>query len=521
MEEIQKSRMDALAHALWAYNTAQLSTLLAGLRELPDIEYVRLFDVDKRNITVTGLAENEPATRRLVRHFEVMYTVPNSNKPPIMVGHLEVGANLDNAYSRLMSKAMLILLTQTLKTLLVAIAMLLIVHHFVGHPLVTIAQLSQQFGADSIRARIDLNRKPGREPDEFDQLVATLNRTRERISAHFEQLDAAQKELNIYREQLEILVQDRTTELAIKVTELEAERAEQRRLFDQLQEANQHLLQAEKMASIGQLAAGVAHEINNPIGFVTSNIGSLGRYFADLDEMLKAYEAAEPDLSKPTTSQLIQRKKQEYDLKFIREDIPNLIKESSDGLHRVTRIVQDLKDFARIGEVTMAPADLHECITSTLNVVRNEIRYKAEVQLNFGTLPLVPCIAPQINQVLLNLLVNAAQAIENRGTITITTGVNALMAWVTVADSGAGIAPENLSRIFDPFFTTKPVGTGTGLGLSVSYSIVRKHQGLLEVDSTVGVGTTFRLSLPRVQDAQSMADIAPEITTTSQAVTAS
>ncbi len=277
---------------------------------------------------------------------------------------------------------------------------------------------------------------------------------------------------------------------------LEREQQEQRVLIRKLEEAHNQLLQSEKLAAIGQLAAGVAHEINNPIGFVNSNLATLRRYVDDLLRVIAAFEAAEPALADGAARARLAALKEAVDLAFLREDIGALIAESIDGTSRVRRIVQDLRDFARTGDIDWQLADLHECIESTLNVAANEIRYKAEVVRAYGELPPVECVAAQLNQVFLNLLVNAAQAIEGRGTITIRSGRDGDEAWLAFADDGPGIPAEILPRIFDPFFTTKPVGTGTGLGLSVSYGIVQKHGGRIEVSSAPGQGATFTIRLP-------------------------
>jgi signal transduction histidine kinase len=173
-----------------------------------------------------------------------------------------------------------------------------------------------------------------------------------------------------------------------------------------------------------------------------------------------------------------------------------LIAESMDGAARVRRIVQDLRDFSRPGDSEWTSVDLHTCIDSTLNVVWNEIKYKAEVVREYGELPLVECLPFQLNQVFLNLLVNAAQAIPERGTITLRTTCNGDHVSIAVADSGIGMPPEVRDRIFDPFFTTKPIGKGTGLGLSVAYGIIEKHGGRIDVDTAPGKGTTFTITLP-------------------------
>jgi signal transduction histidine kinase len=266
------------------------------------------------------------------------------------------------------------------------------------------------------------------------------------------------------------------------------------RAEDDLREAQNQLLQSEKMASIGQLAAGVAHEINNPIGFVNSNLGTLGNYVQDLLHLAEAGAAS------PAGKALAET----IDLDFLRSDIPALLNESKDGLNRVRKIVQDLKDFSRVGEVHWQLADIHQGLDSTLNIVANEIKYKCTVSKEYGKLPPIFCLPSQLNQVFMNLLVNAAQAIETRGEIIIRTelaGNDAVR--IKISDTGRGIAPEHLNRLFDPFFTTKPVGKGTGLGLSLAWSIIARHHGQIEVTSTVGQGSTFTITLPIKPPAES------------------
>ena len=273
---------------------------------------------------------------------------------------------------------------------------------------------------------------------------------------------------------------------------------ELKRINQQLSETQNQLLQSEKLASIGQLAAGVAHEINNPIGYVNSNLSSLERYYKQVFGVLDVYEEAEPSISDAKVSARIAAAKEEADLRFVREDIAAVMVESRDGISRVKKIVRDLKDFSRVdARQEWQFVNLHEGIDSTLNIVNNEIKYKADVVREYGTLPEIECLSSQVNQVVMNLLVNAAHAIgEERGRITIRTGCEGQEAWFEVADNGVGIPVEIQSRIFDPFFTTKAIGKGTGLGLSLSYGIVQKHHGRIEVASAVGRGATFRVWLP-------------------------
>ncbi len=279
---------------------------------------------------------------------------------------------------------------------------------------------------------------------------------------------------------------------------------EQKQHVESLQQANPQQgaahaqwMQSVKMASIGQLAAGVAHEINNPIGYVNSNLGAMEKYVQDMLSMMDVYEQAEDAIADVAVRARIGDAKKKLDIAFLKQDLLELMKESKEGITRVKIIVQNLKEFSHVDANDVWDyADLHAGIDSTLNIVNNEIKYKCELIKQYGTLPKVQCLPSQLNQVFMNLLVNAAHAIEESGTITVSSGQKGDEVWVQVTDTGNGIAAENLQKIFDPFFTTKPIGQGTGLGLSLSYGIIQKHHGRIEVSSVVGKGSTFRVWLP-------------------------
>ena len=259
-------------------------------------------------------------------------------------------------------------------------------------------------------------------------------------------------------------------------------------------EKDTFMLQQDKMASIGQLAAGVAHEINNPMGFIISNLGTLKEY----TEAMSSYIVTADQMIQPDGEQAAQlaELRKSLDLTYILNDLESLLSESLEGADRVKQIVHDLKDFARMDETTVTETDLNQCVRSTVNIVRNELKYVAQLDLQLGELPPVTCNPQQINQVITNLLVNAAQAIEGHGTITVTTQQVEHQVVLTIADTGSGIPPEVMKRIFEPFFTTKPVGKGTGLGLTISYDMVRKNGGEINVESEQGKGTTFTITLP-------------------------
>lgn len=322
----------------------------------------------------------------------------------------------------------------------------------------------------------------------------------------------AEEALLKYQSTLEELIEKRTMELARANLALQEDIArresaeatlvsrnlELNELNAKLSMAQEHLVQSEKLASIGQLAAGVAHEINNPIGYIFSNFGSLEKYLIELFQILDAYEKAESSHGNALTMAELKFLRNNIELDFLKEDIPTLMRESKEGIVRVRKIVQDLKDFSHVdANPDWQFVDLTQGIDSTLNVVNNEVKYKADVVKRYGDLPEVQCMPSQINQVVMNLVVNAAHAMgAERGKISVSTGVEGDKVWIEIADTGSGIPKDVLPRIFDPFYTTKPVGKGTGLGLSLSYGIIQKHHGSIDVQTEIGKGSTFRVTLP-------------------------
>lgn len=256
------------------------------------------------------------------------------------------------------------------------------------------------------------------------------------------------------------------------------------------------VIQQEKLASIGQLAAGVAHEINNPMGFIGSNLTSLGKYADRLDQYIAALQSSLFSCPQHPDTGEIDTLRQKLKVDYIISDMRELINESLDGAARVRRIVQDLKSFSRLDQVEQCSASLNELLETTVNIAWNEIKYIATLEKQFGEIPEIVCYPQQLNQVFLNLLVNAAQAMEQQGVITVRTWSDAGAVYVSVADTGKGMTEEIRSRVFDPFYTTKPSGKGTGLGLAISSDIVNKHGGEISVASEVGKGTTFTVMLP-------------------------
>ncbi len=263
------------------------------------------------------------------------------------------------------------------------------------------------------------------------------------------------------------------------------------------------LTQTEKMASIGQLAAGVAHEINNPVGFVSSNLNSLEDYLSDLTELIKLNEKfirtlqeTEIDSAAMELKHEIRKFSTRIDLDFLMKDIGELMNDCQEGLDRISNIVVDLKDFAHPGKKDPELVNVNVGIASTLNVITSELKYKAKVFADYEVVPMIMAVPQQINQVFLSILVNAAQAIDKTGEITIKTYQEKKDVVIEISDTGCGIPAEDISKVFDPFFTTKEIGKGTGLGMNIAYNIIEQHRGSIMVKSQVDKGTTFIIKLP-------------------------
>jgi PAS domain S-box-containing protein len=276
------------------------------------------------------------------------------------------------------------------------------------------------------------------------------------------------------------------------------------KIYDELKMKDAQILQQEKMASIGVLAAGIAHEINNPVGYINSNLEVLQDNVRDIVSYLKNLEDVFPNLIQqghsdqpmPAAIQELKELRSKLRIEDIFQDIEEIVHESKQGIDRIKRIIVDLKKFSHTDENKMDLADINQEIESTLNIVANELKYKVKVVKELGSLPSIECFPHQLNQVFMNILVNAAQAIEGQGSIFIQTAIKNDFISVIIRDTGTGIPAENLQKIFDPFFTTKAVGKGTGLGLYIAYGIIEKHRGKISVQSEVGKGTTFTIQLP-------------------------
>ena len=295
------------------------------------------------------------------------------------------------------------------------------------------------------------------------------------------------------RIKLERSVEIRSRELAVANEELRRANEQLQDAFEELKNAQQQLVQSEKMASLGVLVAGIAHEINNPLNFVSASTQLLNDNLNDLLRLLHEYEQAQLPAD---VQQKIEQVKEETDFAHAMEDVQKIVKNIATGAGRMKQIVQNLRTFSRLDSGEKAPVNIQEGIESTLQILYHEYKNRIDIERTFDDLPAITGSPGKLNQVFMNILHNAIQAMPDKGKITITArqvGDNVRLAF---SDTGPGITPENLSHVFDPFFTTKKVGEGTGLGLSISYGIVQDHGGKLWVESHTGQGTTFYVDLP-------------------------
>ncbi|MBL8014489.1 MAG: hypothetical protein JNN05_11640 [Candidatus Omnitrophica bacterium] len=311
------------------------------------------------------------------------------------------------------------------------------------------------------------------------------------------QLSLRTLELDQLTQTLDLQVQERTSKLEAALKELQ-------KTHDDLKHVQTQLLQSEKFSAIGQLAAGIAHEINNPIGFINSNMQTLEQYAVTYNALLKilsdlgnAYQNNDQQ-EIAAVIESWEKIRHAANIDFIHSDIVNLIRESQEGAEKIRKIIVDLRAFASPDKGGVDSVNIESLLESVLNVVWNEIKYKAELRKDYGHVPLVSCDPQKMAQVLVSLLINASQAIKGKGIISLKTYMVEGHVAIDIVDTGCGIPPENVTKIFDPFFTTKPVGQGVGLGLSVSYDIVKKHGGTITFKTQVGQGTTFTIKLPLV-----------------------
>ncbi|WP_394222872.1 ATP-binding protein [Alteromonas gracilis] len=499
--------VSATKNAFLSYDLAALDADVTEILTNPNISYVKITDKGGRVFVEKGNSEalNRPfvADTAASKANDSIY----DTRAPIMVndtlyGYVEIGLNIASITESVSKVRSWTVTLASLEFILVGLCSYLLGSYLMSQ----LHQLHE--GAKRLGDAVKHNSFqdisiPVRGKDELSELAQAFNQLVERLKKENEQRQHAQDELKELNTLLEQKVHDRTALLNKKNYQLEEANKD-------LKETQVQLLQAEKMASVGQLAAGVAHEINNPVGFVSSNISTLSEYIATYQMIFSQVNTVlgcNDEASRVSALVELDKLLANQDMAFINDDINDLLNESKEGLQRVAEIVKGLKLFSRVDSDQMQKHNINDCVRTTLAMVNNQLKYICTVETHLGKVPDVAMNVGKISQVVTNLLINAGQAIEStgkNGKIVITTCVVGNTVELRVEDSGCGIPLSHLDKLFNPFFTTKPEGQGTGLGLSISFGIAQEHGGTLSASSKEGEGSTFTLALPIASDLPSL-----------------
>ncbi len=478
--------------ALLSYDLASLQSYSEQMLINPDVVYARVLDAEGRVFASAGAVPQYtifPVMDTRVQDVDdgVFDAVSNISEAGEVYGRVEIGIATQGIATTISH-------IEGNIAFIVAVEMVLVgLFSWMLGSYLTKQLSSLRAGAHHVSMAVSegrfqaVQRIPVNSSDEIAEVAVAFNKLVDNLELEFSQKNQFEQMLKDFGESLEHQVQQRTNELESKNLALNNTNQE-------LKAAQKQLLHAEKMASIGQLAAGVAHEINNPVGYVVSNLATLRSYVANYQQAL----AAIPQCLVGAPSQLASCEGilSENDIELVNADIDDLLHESLQGLGRVQEIVCGLKSFSHADSDEMRATEVNDCIRNTLSMVNNQLKYHCQVELELCPSALVQGHSGRLSQVFTNLLVNAGQAIEKNGRIKVKTSVGQGQVKVYIADNGCGIEPGHQKHLFDPFFTTKPEGQGTGLGLSISYGIVKDHGGDISVKSIVGKGTCFTVCLP-------------------------
>jgi signal transduction histidine kinase len=477
-----------------SYDLASLDTFSQELASNPDIAYVRIRESSGAILSTTESRDIDAPLFVLDTDLRsvndgVFDTSASITEGGIEYARVEIGIDTTSINAQIQQASKLTTGIAIVEMALVALFSLLLGNYLTKN-------LSDLGSAAKLISTGDYSKDlVVKSKDEIGQAVIAFNHMTAALREVQESRNKFESELIELNHTLEEHVERRTEKINSQMLELQT--ANQK-----VADAQAKLLQSEKLASLGQLSAGIAHEINNPIAFIHSNLQTLSEYVEVYQKLLLRFQ----DSRTVTGTELadlmeeIRVLEKEEDIEFISDDCSSLLGDTLDGTLRVKEIVKGLQEFSHINGDTKSPCDLVSCIKSTLKIVNNDIKNKCSVQTDFQTIPMAHANQGEINQVLLNLLVNAGQAVSSDGTITVSTMSENGMIHVSIKDDGAGIEEKSLDSIFDPFFTTKEVGVGTGLGLSISYGIVQDHGGTITVESEVGQGSTFTVSLPAIEE---------------------
>ncbi len=473
-----------------SFDLASLESFSNELLKNPDLEYVRVLDTAGQIFSEAGNPEiiKQPFQEdfSLSEVNDGIYDVSAKvSEGGIVYGRIELGINTDSINMVIKQSQELSIAIAVVEMALVALFSFLL-GTYLTRQLNVLRRSAKKISEGDYSCYIPINSR-----DEVAEVAKAFNRMTVALRDSESSRDEADEKLKELNLTLEDRVVRRTEKINQKVQELKLANS-------QLAETQSKLIQSEKLASVGQLAAGVAHEINNPIGFIRSNLNTLSEYVSVYNQLLDLYQSLNiEDRNKlESVKTKILKLEEQEDMDFVREDIADLLTDSIEGTVRVRDIVQGLKEFSHVNGTGKEPCDINHCISSTLKIVNNELKYKCVIETDLQSVPMITGNIGELGQVFMNLLINAGQAIDSGGHISISTSEVDDFVEVCVADNGQGIKKENIDRLFDPFFTTKSVGEGTGLGLAISFGIVKDHGGEILVESEPGVGTIFKLQLP-------------------------
>lgn len=484
--------------AIVTYDVASLDSFVNVILQQPDIAYARVLGPNNKVLAQAGSAAILAKTRNFDTSInkvndDIFDTYAEIIVDGQLFGRVELGMQTNSIAASIYEIQSVVAGVAFAEIIFVSIISFI----FGGYLIKQLTQL--RVSAENITAKLttgekitdkintlDNDKEISVVGEAFNELIDALNKQTRRTKKF-------QRELFELNESLEEQIVNRTSMLKKSNRKLQE-------INKSLKETQAQLSQAEKMASVGQLAAGVAHEINNPIGFVKSNVDSLQGYndsFAEILHCLQQFIASDDVFERRKLNQKIQSLLTEHDINFILEDSIELIKESKYGLERVSDIVSGMKAFSRADNDNKQWFNINNCIETTLKMVSNQLKYHCAISTQLdANIPNIKINVGKIIQVLTNILVNAGQAIEENGKIAVKSSMNNGFVEIAITDNGSGISKENIAQLFNPFFTTKPEGEGTGLGLSISFSIIREHGGEILVNSEIGVGTCFTLRLP-------------------------
>lgn len=479
--------------AVLGYDLATLESLVAEIVQEPEVGYVRILrdtemplaEAGEESLLQRTFKEDKESALIQDAYYDITWPIEVGGRT---YGWVQLGVS-DQVTTAHLRQARDIAVTLAVAEMVLVAVFSLLLGTLLTRRLRLLRDAAQQISRGDLEFRT-----PAIGSDEIGEVGESFNRMADQLKLTRARRDQYQQQLESLNQELEDRVKRRTGQLTRKNMELAA-------AYENLQSAQKQLVHAEKLASLGQLSAGVAHEINNPIAFIKGNLGSMKGYLQTYQAYTEFLESSlrkhQPDLLE-SEEYLKQRKA--ADIEFIQQDPVQLIEESLSGIDRVSGIVQGLKEYARSDQSGISLENLNDCIEATYRIAASQLKYQGEVVLDLEPIPPFYFNRGKISQVIMNLLVNAGQAIEDKGEIRVTAREEDGYVEIMVIDNGCGISPEHLDKLFDPFFTTKAVGEGTGLGLAISQGIVQDHRGSIRVESEPGRGTAFRIRLPALRD---------------------